>query len=233
MIHCICSQDPAKILFRPVILMNGLASLSTVPQEVLEHIAFYAGTDSFLGPPASLIPLLLCSKTIHESLSFSSNHHLYARIFYHKFDVAAPLARLGPDKLNSAALASELRRRFVVLKRLKIRVDSKTHAPHSEANSDKMTLRDILLTAYIMLLENEGKNKRQLLEFGRMGAWIREFWFDQHGASRAIYNIRIGKWPINQTESALAMWIFWFLLKGGESTSNDTLGLNGNTYWNR
>ncbi|KAF9555742.1 hypothetical protein CPC08DRAFT_820884 [Agrocybe pediades] len=197
--------------------MNGLASLTTVPQEVLEHIAFYAGTDTLLGPPSSLLPLLSCNRTVHDGLSFSSNPYLYARIFHHKFDVSAPLARLGSDRLSSKALAHELRRRCLVLKRLRSRMDSKTRgAQRQEAGDDGITLQDLLLTSYIMLLENEGKNKQQLLDFGGMKGWIKEFWFDQHGASYAIYNIRIGRWPARGTETALAMWIYWFLLKGDE-----------------
>ena len=113
-------------------LMNGPLSLNTVPQEVLEHIAYFAGTDTFLGPPSSIVPLLLTNRQIHASLSIATNHHLYARIFAHKFDTAAPRARFGTFHLTAYALADELRRRCSVLKRLRERRDSTTHARHAD-----------------------------------------------------------------------------------------------------
>uniref|UniRef100_A0A8H8CFX1 Uncharacterized protein n=1 Tax=Psilocybe cubensis TaxID=181762 RepID=A0A8H8CFX1_PSICU len=86
-----------------------------------------------------------------------------------------------------------------------------------------MSVYDVLFTAYIMMLENEEMNKRQLVEYGRMKEWIREFWFDSHGASLAIYYIRIGQWPVNRPETALGMWMFWFLLNTDdyETATND------------
>jgi hypothetical protein len=195
--------------------MNELLSLSSVPQEVLEHVAFFTATDTFLGPPSSLLPLLLTSRQINASLSIAANHHLYADIFCHKFDTAAPMARLGLDRLTSLALADELRRRCVVLQRLRDRLDSTTHARHACADN-RMSVYNVLSTAYIMMLENEGKNKRQLVEYGLIGPWIREFWFNPHGSSLAIYNIRTGQWPRNCPVTALGMWLFWFLLKIGE-----------------
>jgi hypothetical protein len=182
----------------------------------LEHIAYFACTNDLLGPPSAIVPLLLTTRQIHTSLALASNHHLYARIFAAKFDTAAPLARFGEDRLTAWALADELRRRCVVLQRLRARVDSTTHARHADAAEGKMSVYDTLFTAYVMLLENEGRNKLQLVEYGRMKEWIHEFWFDPHGSSLAIYNIRIGQWPLNRIENALGMWIFWFLLSSSE-----------------
>ncbi|PPQ80352.1 hypothetical protein CVT25_003635 [Psilocybe cyanescens] len=163
---------------------------------------------------------------IHASLSIEANHHLYARIFCRKFDTAAPLARLGSDRLTSWALAHELRKRCITLQRLRARLDSTTQARRAEdddTDSNKMSVHDVLFTAYIMMLENEERNKLQLVEYGRMKDWIREFWFDSHGASLAIYYIRIGKWPVNRPETALGMWLFWFLLNTDdyETSNND------------
>ncbi|KAF9484156.1 hypothetical protein BDN70DRAFT_826067 [Pholiota conissans] len=207
--------------------MNGplSTSLNTVPQEVLEHIAYFTGTDDFLGPPSSIIPLLLTNRHIHTNLSIVANHHLYARIFADKFDTAAPLARFGEDRLTAPALAGELRRRCMVLHRLRTRTDSTTHARHADGAEEKTTLCDILFTVYVMLIENEGRNKRQLVEYGQAKEWIQEFWFDPHGSSLAIYNIRIGQWPLNRIENALGMWIFWFLLSNNDTIagSNDSV----------
>lgn len=210
------SRVGKEITVLPADFMNGFLSLSSVPQEVLEHIAFFTATYTLLGPPSSLLPLLLTSRRINASLSITANHHLYADIFCDKFDTAAPIARLGLDRLTSWALADELRRRCVVLQRLRDKLDSTTHARHADGADKRMSVYDVLFTAYIMMLENEGRNKRQLVEYGLIRPWIKEFWFNPHGSSLAIYNIRTGQWPLNCRETALGMWLFWLLLKNGE-----------------
>ncbi|KAF8816956.1 hypothetical protein BYT27DRAFT_7205344 [Phlegmacium glaucopus] len=194
--------------------------LLTIPQEIIEHIAYFTATDTFLGPPSSLLPLLLANRQINSCLSITTNHHLYARIFRYKFDTAAPLARLGEDELASQAFAEELKRRCVVLTRLRARIDSTTRARHADKDNYKLSVHDVLFTAYILMLENDGKNEIQLQEYGQMKAWIREFWFDARGASLAVYSIRIGNWPPDRPETALAMWLFWFLLDPDDYTNN-------------
>ncbi|KAJ3516227.1 hypothetical protein NLJ89_g1250 [Agrocybe chaxingu] len=197
--------------------MNGPHSLSTVPQEVLEHIAFFAATDTF-GLLSSIVPLLLTSRHVNGCLSITANHHLYARIFCAKFDTAAAKARFASssDQLTSYALASELQRRCTVLRRIKARTDSTKSARRAAQAEEKegvsLTVHDVLFTAYIMMLEDEGRNRALLVNYARMKDWLREFWFDPHGASLAIHSIRIGHWPINRSETALGMWLFWFLL---------------------
>jgi len=138
---------------------------------------------------------------------------LYASIFRFKFDTAAAEARFGSDRLTSWALTDELRRRCIVLKRLRARTDSTTTTREEES---KMSLRDVLFTAYILTLENDGKNMAQLENYGRLHDWIHEFWFDPQGSSLAIYSMRTGGWPFDRIETALGMWLFWFMLKPGE-----------------
>lgn len=182
-------------------------SLDTIPQEVLEHIAFFTATQSFLGPPSSLIPLLNTNRRINTRLSIIANKSLYARIFVFKFDVGAPVARFGSVRLSASALSHELQRRFELFHRIRGRSDAK-----SVNLTDGDGLSDLLLHAYLIMLENEGKNERQLKDYAKMGDWLREFWFDEQGASKSIVHIRSGKWPPNSRTTALAMWLFWFLL---------------------
>ena len=198
-------------------------SFLSIPQEIIEHIAYFVATDSFLGPPSSLLPLLLVNRQINSWTSIVTNHHLYARIFSYKFDTAAPLARFGEETLVARAFAEELKRRCIVLKRLRARIDSTTHARHADHHHHyhhqdhlmKLSVHDVLFTSYVLMLENDGKNGLQLEEYGKMKDWIREFWFDARGASLAVYSIRTGDWPPNRPETALGMWLFWFLLDTG------------------
>src|SRR6266849_6756194 len=97
-------------------------AFDSIPQEVLENIAFYAVASNPLGPPRELAPLLLVNRRLHAALSSASNPHLHSRIFACKFDTAALVRRLGPGAATARKFAVELRRRCVQLARLRARV---------------------------------------------------------------------------------------------------------------
>ena len=190
-------------------------SLAMIPPEILEHIAFFAATDdNFLGPPSDLLPFLTLNKRIHSALSFQYNPHLYARIFTFKFDVKSAIKRLGVDHIHARALAEELKRRCIHLKQLRSRSDCRD-APSISCHDKEDILDGILWTAYLMMLESDGKNERQLREYAHVDEWLKEFWFHPEGASRAMYSIKGDEWPVNHERMSLAMWLLWFTLKPG------------------
>ncbi|KAF9458704.1 hypothetical protein BDZ94DRAFT_74376 [Collybia nuda] len=191
------------------------ATLGTIPQEVLEHIAFFSATQAFLGPPSALVPLLSTCRRIHSRLSINANHHLYANVFAHKFDIAPVIRRLGPDRTTPYILARELQRRCFYLKRIRGRLDStvKVSREADDGDYDGGTLHGLLSNAYILMLENEGKNEQQLREYGKIDTWLKDYWFEELGASRAKASIRMDIWLPDTGERSLAMWLFWFLLK--------------------
>ena len=193
----------------------SLSILCQLPSEVLDQIAYFLGSDPFLGPPAALVPLLLTNRELNSRLSLRSNSYLYGRIFCEKYDISAARKRFG-DRLTSEKLADELRRRSVVLKRLKRRIDSTRATARCAGEESKIPLQEVLFTAYTLILEDEGKNMTQLQQYGRIHDWIGEFWFHPRGSSLARYYTRTGRWLLNRTETDLGMWLFWFLLEPGE-----------------
>jgi hypothetical protein len=66
-----------------------------------------------------------------------------------------------------------------------------------------------------MMLENDGKNEQQLREYAGIEEWLHKFWFHRDGASMARYAIKQDHWPQDNERNALAMWLFWFLLRPG------------------
>ena len=232
-------------------------AFDSIPQEVLENIAFYAVSSEPLGPPRELAPLLLVNRRLHAALSGASNPHLHSRIFACKFDNAALVRRLGPGAATARKLAAELRRRCVQLARLRDRLGctlgeltmeaETTTSSGSNNNNNKrkkkkkkdggdddgggggggredgMTedgmraLHEMLWTAYVMMLENDGKNERQLREYAHLDDWLRTFWFAEDGASFARLEIRDNSWPPYNDLADVTMWLFWFLLKPGAS----------------
>lgn len=208
--------------------------LGTIPQEILEHIAYFVATRD-LGPPNELIPLLLVNRHIAHALSAATNPHIYARLFALKFDLGAAYRRrrltsngagTSDDlELSSAALCDEFRRRFVLMRRIRDRLDC-AYDPNSSAGSGLRLsdgkqrgseLNKVLWMAYLMMLENDGKNERQLREYAGIIPWLRTFWFEPNGASRVVQSVKKDEWPMGHENISLGMWLFWYLLRPGTS----------------
>ncbi|KAG6335185.1 hypothetical protein ID866_3911 [Astraeus odoratus] len=131
--------------------------VSTNP--VLDLIAFYVAVDPFLGPPSNLLPLLLTSRIVYNHLRVKSNPHLYANIFCHKFDCDAPERRLSPRWTTAPCLTEELRTRCTALKYIR------------KGKVSVQSDRDVLWTAYLMMLENDGRNEEQLCGWANLPQW--------------------------------------------------------------
>ena len=95
--------------------------------------------------PLPLVPLLHTSRSIHAALTLRANPSLYARIFEHKYDVAAVRRRLPGDQVHDGALASELRQRCVAMRHLREAVAQGDVARFEEQD---------VYTVYLMLIEN-------------------------------------------------------------------------------
>ncbi|KAG1797086.1 uncharacterized protein HD556DRAFT_1233823 [Suillus plorans] len=181
-----------------------------LPQEVMENIAFFAATTTDIGPPSDLLPLLLSCRSIYHALSLDANLHLCARIFEYKFDLSAAVRRLGQHIATPDVLSKELRKRFVYLKRIRARTDSRICAPDM---SNSPMISELLWLAYLMMLENDGKNVKQLREYAGMEQWLMEYWFDDKGASLASKALLEDVWLLDNEHNSLAMWLFWLFLR--------------------
>lgn len=191
--------------------------LAGIPCEVLEHIAFFLAVDHVHGPPSGLLPLLRLNRRTHSFLSFGSNAHLYSRIFAAKFDTAPAHRHFGPNNLSATALATELKRRCIVLKRIRDQHDCEytdipviTTSPKHPEHLDS-----VIWTAYLMMLENEGKNEIQLREFAKMDEWIFKHWFASDGTSFARVNLLANVWPKSSPLVAASMWLVCLFFRPG------------------
>lgn len=179
--------------------------LDRVPTDILEEIALFSSLSPLVGPPSALRALLLVSRTLHDCLSRRYNPFIYSQLFLAKFDIDAPRRRLGQRVLDITALADECIHRFASLRRLK----SNTY-PRDGGRDDIM--RSDLWVAYLMFLENDGKNIRQLMDY----AQIHHFAFDFARPNGRLHDgagMR-GNWPMDSELNALGLWIFWFTDSG-------------------
>lgn len=195
--------------------------LDKLPPQVLEHIAFYASTTHFLGPPSSLPSLLLCNHAIYDALNVETNPHLYARIYLFKFDSSAAIRRLkrksafvpgAADDLTATTYAHDLRRRFHILHQIKARWGTRQEDSNEHSSEETSNTYSILWLAYLMLLENDGKNLVQLTRYARMERWLNDYWFGYNSWKGFSSYLEDERWPKETLESTLAMWVLWLLL---------------------
>ncbi|KAF8442276.1 hypothetical protein L210DRAFT_3477944 [Boletus edulis BED1] len=174
----------------------SLENLVTHYPSILDDIALYLAVDPFLGPPVNLSSLLLTCRTLYDHLSIANNCTLYARIFRYKFDCGAIERRLTPRWTSARCLARELRSRFIALQHIK------------HGNPSLRADREALWKAYLMLLENDGRNAGQLLDWANLRDWV-----------LAAVALRSFPSPTNTCHPtshlsdpmgvSLAMWLLW------------------------
>ncbi|KAF4613809.1 hypothetical protein D9613_008054 [Agrocybe pediades] len=129
-----------------------------------------------------------------------SNSHLYARIFRFKFDTLASTRRLSERWRTTKCLSSELVKRITAMKRIR---NMELHL-------------DDAWTAYLMMLENDGKNEAQLIQYALLPQWLRTVM-----TFRNTPRARELAWFNNPTLDSLVLWLFW------ETIDRDTIRLEG------
>jgi hypothetical protein len=178
-----------------------------LPLEVFEDVAFLIATeDTSIARLSNLIPLLLLDRETSKFLSFDSNRPLYARIYATKFDTKTTTRRLGKERLTAYGLAEELKKRCLHLRAIRT------------LSSELGLIEPAIWTAFVMMLENDGKNERLLLEYAQIGHWLKNFWL-------TISNALEGEgWPSNSLFNSICMWLLCnFYPKGERPIPKDLL----------
>ncbi|KAI0066406.1 hypothetical protein BV25DRAFT_1971127 [Artomyces pyxidatus] len=166
--------------------------LFRVPREVLENIALETVLANPVGPPSDLVSLLCTCSHVHRLLSFPNSNDLLSRIYRGVFDIDAAHRRLGPIALRTQNIAGQLRANFISLQRIRAGdIDS----PH---------LLEDLWVAFVLLTENDGKNRVQL-DWARAGEFVDRF------VHLRLWKDAQNGWPLDTPVNALALWLMWGL----------------------
>ncbi|KAK7055324.1 hypothetical protein R3P38DRAFT_3253402 [Favolaschia claudopus] len=163
-----------------------LSPLLTIPPEVLEYIAFQLTCLQPLGPPSALLPLLLTCKAVNKRLD--GNSALYARIFRFKFDSSAVRRRAFVPK--PAQYHDQLILYCKLLQNLRAPVCNDCD--------------EVLFGAYLMMLENDGRNAAQLTFAGLdsyLDIYVRTRLWDGRQQAQG--------WPLDDAACACALWLVW------------------------
>ncbi|EGO03021.1 hypothetical protein SERLA73DRAFT_158683 [Serpula lacrymans var. lacrymans S7.3] len=76
--------------------------LESIPLDILQHIAYMCVAETPFEPMVTILQLLLCSRTLHHSLSIQSCPELYAHLLSHLWTIYVMV--LESDELNEAQL---------------------------------------------------------------------------------------------------------------------------------
>ncbi|KAF9221739.1 hypothetical protein BS17DRAFT_757110 [Gyrodon lividus] len=185
------------------------ASFITTPPELLEEIALFAIRDASRGPPALLRSLLLTCRMSYDALSSETNPHFYLMLFLDKFDVSSPRRHLSRDRLTLQNMEQEVKRRYAALQIIRRR--DLRHPDLAEA----------FATIYIMLLEDDGRNKEQILWADLptfMQMFIRERLLEGAAGNHG--------WPLENELNTLVIALFW-LMSSSDQLNQETEEFRG------
>ncbi|OBZ78982.1 hypothetical protein A0H81_01315 [Grifola frondosa] len=190
-----CASSPFSLLdpLPPAIGMAYQSSrLLALPGELLETVALEVALFDPLGPPHHLLPLLLTCRPLNHAFAFTHNPTLYSRMFHCKFDTQAARRRCPGMKHSPAKVAAQLRQYLDTMKHIRA---CDIYCPN---------LIDVLWSAFIMLVENDGRNEEQL-------AWAGlDAFLDEYITTRLLEGRHsIGGWPLESTRNTLVIWLYW------------------------
>ena len=184
--------------------------LQFAASEIIQRIAYHSSltyNDGTLRPPSRLIKLFLLNRAMYQLLNSSSNPHFHAQIFRASFDTGA-LKRRFPQ-LTAPVLANELKRRWIVLKRVRALAHGEPFAWQSRRYRRVELLED-MMTMYLMFIESDALNARLLFRYARVQDHVAKY--KRYRLEPAHQNPEM---PAEKEETALFLWLNWFSLDYG------------------
>ncbi|TFK21535.1 hypothetical protein FA15DRAFT_672471 [Coprinopsis marcescibilis] len=170
--------------------MPARLAQKTIPDEVLELIAFLLVASEPLDNLADLVPFLRASREVYGVLSLQSGTVLYSRICRLKFDCGAVARRAFQP--FSRDLADHLVQMCQLLQFIR-----RGDEWHEDA-------QDYLLLAFIAMLDDDGKNRAQLEHVG-LREFVDKFVRGRLNEGREANDM----WPIENDANTCALWLMW------------------------
>ncbi|KAG5635339.1 hypothetical protein H0H81_011661 [Sphagnurus paluster] len=192
--------------------------ITTIPQELSDVIALELTLLEPLGPPAVLLPLMTSCRTLYARLSPDSNPTLHAAIFRQKFDSGAVIRRHGGICPTAWAYVAQLHRYLAALRVFR-RGDVHEGVCDGLWRDDvpDIGLDEALQIGVVMMMEDDGKNVRQMLLWARADIFVKRL------LTRRLYAGAEAQdgWPSDDEVNANALWLLW-LLTSEESLLRET-----------
>ncbi|KAG6860670.1 hypothetical protein C0995_008737 [Termitomyces sp. Mi166 len=171
--------------------------LTSIPLEILHHIAVDLTKFTPIGPAVQLVPLMRTCTTLKACLSPKNNPNLLGAIYHHKFDSAAVERRSGRlTPMQWAAWGARAFDAMCLFRRGDVRCD----------HGEKMLL-EALRVGVMLMLDDDGKNARQML------LWAHADEFVQRLVMTRLYERSEENqgWPRETPLIAYALQLMWLL----------------------
>lgn len=195
---------PIRLLDCPDEILEDIrTSYYTLGAHLPAHSPFppvaQASADACFDPAREVYAILLTNRALYARIAPSACPRLYARIFALKFDSVAPAARVADAwGLRAVDVTREFCRRFRALRIFR------------RGALDDPRLHDALLTAWLMMLEDEGRNSEHLRRAG-LPALLLGYLRLRIKPPTALRRA----WPVEDRSLALALALFWTLTSAG------------------
>ncbi|KAG6835340.1 hypothetical protein H0H93_002501 [Arthromyces matolae] len=185
-------------------MVSSSPCLLTVPIEVLHHIAEDLAVLTPLGPPSSIVPLMLTCSTLNSRLSVARNPTLFAAIYRRRLDHTAIERRVGRPTLSQwARWGSRVFEAMRIFRR-------------GDIWYDEPQLLEALRVGVMFMLDDDGKNVRQMLLWARADVFVQKLVMERI-YERAHEN---QGWPRETPLIAYALQL-WYLLSSEESVLSE------------
>ncbi|KAG9002450.1 hypothetical protein FRB94_003861 [Tulasnella sp. JGI-2019a] len=177
-------------------------SLDTLPDDILTTIAIELAALYPRGPPSAVfVALGATCRSIAFALSLSP--HVYNTIFRFQFDISALERRLFTSLVPSI-VAPELQRRWRSLKRMRWAASAGPSIWGDLYPLDH--IRQDMWIAYVLLLENDGKNWEQLVGWAMLPAYVHAYVDWDLTPACSAHDL-----PEETEVRSLGLWLLWFL----------------------
>lgn len=186
--------------------MSSYSRLTSLPLEIVDSIAFELTALQPLGPPSIALPLLRTCRSMFYALSPRVNFSLWARIFRYKFDSSAVERRVFTPTQDQ--YVGQLMRYCEAMQVLRL---GNCFQDSDLLFDEDAGLEEALMTAVIMMLEDDGKNARQLSEWAHADQLVNQLVRRRLFAESRWNN----GWPVENKRNACAVWLMWMLTSEG------------------
>ena len=167
-----------------------MSLLHLVPAEIFTHIAVFLACDDPYSPPTDLLALQATHPDFHLSLNCHINPAVWAAAFRFRFDHLAVLRRnFRPNGRDYYDQLRQYTETLAAVRRL-------------DADLDEEAIR----TIYVMLLDNNGKNRSQLERAG-VDAFLHHYLRTRLWLGAENHD----GWPIESAENAYILWALWLV----------------------
>lgn len=217
-VHTFLISASLYVYYNVILAFSSLSAMAIgrhppflrLPPEVFNEVVFELAASQPLGPPYAVHPLFLTCHATYDLISTRFNTLLWSRVFRYKFDSSAVTRRaFAPTPQQCVDQLIQYCEAMQVIRR----ANSYT-APMFEGGVevfDDLELEDALTIALVMMMEDDGRNMKQLEEWAGLRPLL---W---HNIRHRLYEGSKDNrgWAFENRINITTMWLMWMMSTEG------------------